>query len=176
MNEFRVHIAFCLQMWCPINSQTGWNLWSSRSSEIVIWNIFLHAVSKLAQFTPFSSINIPSKWELLIISAKFLPLYCASIDKSSLVKPYQVPNFPLIFFWLNLEKSSCQCCRTLNLPYVCHCWTLSLCVAVVWHRRTNSWVAVYRCRTGTFVTAVVVMPTALITVKLNYIYIVWLLP
>ena len=30
-------------------------------------------VSKLAQFTPFASINIPSKRELLIISATFLP-------------------------------------------------------------------------------------------------------
>ena len=45
-------------------------------------------MSKLAQFTPFSSINIPSKWELLIISAKFLPLYCASIYKSSLTWPW----------------------------------------------------------------------------------------
>ena len=35
--------------------------------------------SKLTQFTPFASINIPSKRELLIISAKFLALYCASI-------------------------------------------------------------------------------------------------
>ena len=31
-------------------------------------------ISKLAQFTPFVSINIPSKRELLIMSAKFLPL------------------------------------------------------------------------------------------------------
>ena len=40
---------------------------------------FARTVSKLAQFTPFASINIPSKRELLIISAKCLPLYCASI-------------------------------------------------------------------------------------------------
>ena len=46
---------------------------------------FARTVSKLGQFTSFSSINFPSKWELLIISAKFLPLYCASIYKSSLV-------------------------------------------------------------------------------------------
>ena len=43
-------------------------------------------VSKLAQFTPFASINIPSKRELLIMSAKFLPLSCASIYKSSLAQ------------------------------------------------------------------------------------------
>ena len=42
MNEFRAHIAFCLQMWCPINSETGWCLYSSRSSEIVIWDIFFY--------------------------------------------------------------------------------------------------------------------------------------
>ena len=48
---------------------------------------FARTVSKLAQFTPFSSINIPSKWELLIISAKFLPPYCASMYKSSLMLP-----------------------------------------------------------------------------------------
>ena len=41
--------------------------------------VFARTVSKLAQFTPFGSINIPSKRELLIISAKCLPLYCASI-------------------------------------------------------------------------------------------------
>ena len=46
---------------------------------------FAPTVSKLAQFTHFSSINIPSKSELLIIRAKFLPLYCASIYKSSLL-------------------------------------------------------------------------------------------
>ena len=46
---------------------------------------FARTVSKLAQFTPFAFINIPSKRELLIISAKFLPLSCASIYKSSLV-------------------------------------------------------------------------------------------
>ena len=44
-------------------------------------------ISKLAQFAPFASINIPSKRELLLMSAKFLPLYCASMYKSSLVIP-----------------------------------------------------------------------------------------
>ena len=44
---------------------------------------FARTVSKLAQFTLFASINIPLKWELLIISAKFLPLDCAYIYKSS---------------------------------------------------------------------------------------------
>ena len=53
---------------------------------------FAHTVSKLAQFTPFSSINIPPKWELLIISAKFLPLYCASIYKSSLIESSSFPS------------------------------------------------------------------------------------
>ena len=43
-------------------------------------------VSKLAQFAPFACINLPSKRELLIMSAKFLPLSCASIHKSSLVR------------------------------------------------------------------------------------------
>ena len=40
---------------------------------------FPRTISKLAQFVPFASINIPSKRELLIISTKFLPLSCASI-------------------------------------------------------------------------------------------------
>ena len=40
-------------------------------------------VSKLAQFTPFASINIPSNRELF--EGKFLPLSCASIHKSSSV-------------------------------------------------------------------------------------------
>ena len=35
---------------------------------------FARAVLKLAQFALFAGINIPSKGELLIISAKFLPL------------------------------------------------------------------------------------------------------
>ena len=43
-------------------------------------------VSKLAHFTPFASINVPSKRELLIMSATFLPLSCSSIHKSSLVE------------------------------------------------------------------------------------------
>ena len=47
---------------------------------------FACIVSKLAQFTPFESINIPSKRELLIISATFLSLSCASMHKSSLVR------------------------------------------------------------------------------------------
>ena len=48
---------------------------------------FARTISKLVQFTPFASINIPSKRELLI-SAKFLHLSCTSIHKSSLVKLY----------------------------------------------------------------------------------------
>ena len=73
-------------MWCPINSQT----WVEIIIEQIFRNsymkyFFAHTVSKLAQFAHFSSRNIPSKWELLIISAKILPLYCASIYKSSLV-------------------------------------------------------------------------------------------
>ena len=44
LNEFRAHIALCLEMWCPINSQTGWNLWSCKA---FTWNsymkYFLHA-------------------------------------------------------------------------------------------------------------------------------------
>ena len=51
---------------------------------------FARTVSKLEQFAPFSSRNIPSKWELLIISAKNLPLYCASIYKSSLGGPFEI--------------------------------------------------------------------------------------
>ena len=46
------------------------------------------------------------------------------------VKPYHVPNSPLIFFRLSLDNSSCL--RTLNLTYICHYRTSSLCVAVVW--------------------------------------------
>ena len=41
---------------------------------------FERTISKLTQFTPFASINILSKRELLIISAEFLPLSCASIQ------------------------------------------------------------------------------------------------
>ena len=48
---------------------------------------FARTISKLVQFTPFASINIPSKRELLI-SAKFLHLSCTSIHKSSFVKLY----------------------------------------------------------------------------------------
>ena len=40
---------------------------------------FARTIPKPAQFTPFASINIPPKRELLIISAHFLPLSCASI-------------------------------------------------------------------------------------------------
>ena len=50
----------------------------------------------------------------------------------------------------------------LNLELVCS--------SHVTDHHANSWVAVHRHRTGTLVT--VVMSTAIITVKLNYIYIV----
>ena len=50
--QFRAHIAFCLQMWCPINSETGWCLKKY---------FFARMISKLVQFIPFASINIPSK-------------------------------------------------------------------------------------------------------------------
>ena len=56
---------------------------------MVIRNIFLHAVSKFPKFTPFASINMSSKRELLIISENYLPLSCASIHKSSLVMPHK---------------------------------------------------------------------------------------
>ena len=79
----RVHIAFCLELWCPINSQTGRFEQNFRNSYKKYF--FTRTVSKLSQFTPFASINIPSKRELLIISAKVLPLSCASIHKSSLI-------------------------------------------------------------------------------------------
>ena len=43
-------------------------------------NIFIvHTISKLVQFTRLASTNIPSKRELLKMSAKFLALYCAFI-------------------------------------------------------------------------------------------------
>ena len=55
---------------------------------LLVFNIFFaRTISKLIQFTPLSSTNIPSKKELLIIGAKFLAIYCASIPRSSLVAP-----------------------------------------------------------------------------------------
>ena len=49
------------------------------SKKLGVKYFFAHAISKLAQFTPFASVNIPSKRDLLIISAKILALYYASI-------------------------------------------------------------------------------------------------
>ena len=68
---------------------------------------FARTVSKLAQFTPFASINIPSKRELLIISAKFLPLSCASIHKASLLESLAQP-------WFAIASSTRQWLYTLE--------------------------------------------------------------
>ena len=75
-------------------------------------------ISNLVQFTPFASTNIPSKRELLIMSAKFLALYCASIldllwlnhiETGSLLSlcgpTFQVTPFDLcIIFQCNVTK------------------------------------------------------------------------
>ena len=44
---------------------------------------FARTISKLVEFTPSASTNIPSKRELWIMSANFLAIYCASIPRSS---------------------------------------------------------------------------------------------
>ena len=81
---------------------------------------FARTVSKRAQFTPFSSINIPSKWELLIISAKFLTLYCTSLCKSSLVGPAYI-LFSLCCIQCHEVQNMCDIPPTVSeelLPWV----------------------------------------------------------
>ena len=64
----------------PNKFRNLWCLFASRSWKKVCGKyLFARKISKLAQFTPFASTNIPSKRELLKISAEFLALYCTSI-------------------------------------------------------------------------------------------------
>ena len=70
-----------------------------------------HTVSKLAQFTAFASVNIPSKRELLIMSAKFLPFSCASIHKSSLVEPKCSIHLQFSY----LQRSASFVCHIISL-------------------------------------------------------------
>ena len=81
---------------------------------------FAHTISKLVRFTPLASANIPSKRQLLIMSANFLALYCASI--------------------LDLLWCHCHHCRYHR--HDCHhCQFKATSVA-------GSWFPVQRCRVG----------------------------
>ena len=78
---------------------------------------FARTVSKLAQFTPLSSINIPSKWEFLIISGKFLPLYCASIYKSYLLilsVSFGVASEPLVVCTFKMCFGILHACKIIH--------------------------------------------------------------
>ena len=92
-------------------------------------------------------------------------------------KPYHVPNSSLIFFRLKLDMSNCKC--HMNSQFAQYIATIEP-RACVWQscdrqsrQQSGGSVRTQERHTGN---VVVVMPTALIAVKLNYIYIVWLSP
>ena len=75
---------------------------------------FACTIPELVQFTPFASTSIPSKKELLILSAKLLAIYCASI-----------PDLLLCF----ATVSGCE--QLVVVPTHVRCGTLDLLITVV---------------------------------------------
>ena len=64
--------------------------------------------------------------------------FSGAFDKVDGVKLYHVRNSLLIFFRLNLDKLSCQYCRTLNLPNILPLLNFKLvCGSRVTDHRTN---------------------------------------
>ena len=82
-----------------------------------------------------ASINMPSKRELLIISAKFLPLSCASIYKSSLVRP-SLSNLEYEIATHRVHKNSKlawmqENYKNRNVHFINKLWRLFIFIAVI---------------------------------------------